>query len=153
MRGIAATVISVLVVCGLAVSVLRDLPRSRDMLRSQYAVHRSESAADRARAFGRQIPIAMEVLDYWRHWLRRDDRYYVQMPHQAFSSFGDKRFMVREVSHLYLLPATETTTLDDATVVLTWDDDPNRLGLRYSNQQRAGLQNIWYSRVDAFRGN
>ena len=140
-------------VAGLVASAVRAVPRSHDMLRSQYASYRYETKAEKERLFGTKIPVAMEVLDFWRHWLRDDDRYYVQMPFEAFSSFADKRFAVREVSNLYLLPAVETTRLDDATVVLTWDADPNKLGLRYSNQQRAGLQNIFFSRVDAFRGN
>jgi hypothetical protein len=106
------------------------------------------SRQDRDRAFGNAVPIDMSVLDYWRHWLRPGDRYWVQMPFEAFSTFGDKKLLVREIARLYLLPSVESPTLAGADVVLTWDANPNLLHLRFSDQQRAGEQNIYYSRID-----
>jgi hypothetical protein len=55
---------------------------------------------------------------------------------------------VTNVAHTYLLPALEVERRGDANVILSWDSDPNTLGLHYSSQLRAGEQLIYVSWVD-----
>ena len=140
--------LGIAVVAALAWSAVRDVPHTWRMLGAQHAAWAGTSRADRDRAFGNAVPIDMSVLDYWRHWLRPGDRYWVQMPFEAFSTFGDKKLLVREIARLYLLPAVESPRLAGADVVLSWDADPGLLHLRFSDQQRAGQQLIFYSRID-----
>jgi hypothetical protein len=116
-------------------------------MRTQYELYSPMTRAQRDRAFGEQIPLRMDIVDFWRAWLRPGDRYWIQIPKEAFSVNADKRLIVRSVSHLYLLPAVEARSLADANVVLSWDADPGTLHLRYSEQQRAGLQLVFVSRI------
>lgn len=145
--GLLPTFVGVLTVGALAWSVARDVPHTLDTLRSQHAGWSDATRHDRDVAFGNAIPIDMSVLDYWRNWLRPGDRYWIQMPYEPFSSFGDKRALVQSVARLYLLPAVETPRLANADVVLSWNADPGLLHRRFSAQERAGLQLIFYSRI------
>jgi hypothetical protein len=133
---------------GLAWSGWKDVPHSWRLMRSQHAAYAGYTREQRDEAYGALIPIRMDILGFWRRQLRPDDRYWIQIPYEAFSATGDKRFVVRAVSHLYLLPATEARGLHDATVVLSWDADPGTLHLHYSEQARAGLQLVFVSRID-----
>jgi hypothetical protein len=143
-----ATVTSSAVVIALAWSAVHDLPHSWRLMRTQYAAYQGESRAQRDQEFIAAIPLRTDIFDFWRAWLRPGDRYWIQIPYEAFSSWADKKFVVRSVSHLYLLPAVEATSLHDATVVLSWDADPGTLRLHFTEQQRAGLQLIFVSRID-----
>jgi len=89
----------------------------------------------------------MSYFDWYRTYLHPDDRYYVQIEPAAFSTFVDKDTLVRRVAQLYLLPSLETRDLNDATVVLSWDDDPSRLHLRFATQVRLGEQLFFVSRI------
>jgi hypothetical protein len=117
-------------------------------MRSQDAAYRGLSRDARDRAFIDEIPLRSDIFDFWRAWLRPGDRYWIQIPNEAFSANADKKLVVRSVSHLYLLPAIEATSLRNANVVLSWDADPGLLHLHYSEQERAGLQLIFVSRID-----
>jgi hypothetical protein len=135
------------VVAALVYSAWRDVPHSWDLMRSQHAIYAGYSQAQRQRAFGSQIPMPMEIFDFWRDGLRPGDRYWIQMPPEAFATFADKRYIARNIAHVYLLPAIEVSRRAEATVVLTWDADPGTLHMRFSEQRRAGLQLIFTSRV------
>lgn len=147
MRRLLATTLAAAAVAGLGLGIWKNVPHSFRLLHSQYVAYAGYSRAQRDQAYGAQIPIDMGIVDFWRSQLRRGDRYWVQMPYEAFSNNGDKRFMARMVSHLYLLPATEAKSLADANVVLSWDADPGTLHLHYDAQARAGLQLVFVSRI------
>jgi hypothetical protein len=146
-RRVPVLAVSTLCVFGLAWSAWKDVPHSWRLMRSQYELYSPMTRAQRDRAFGVQIPLRMDIIDFWRAWLRPGDRYWIQIPYEAFSVNADKRLIVRSVSHLYLLPAVEAHSLADANVVLSWDADPGTLHLHYSEQQRAGLQLVFVSRI------
>jgi hypothetical protein len=135
-------------VLGLAWSCWKDVPHSWRLMRTEHAAYAGYTRTQRDEAYGALIPIRMDILAFWRRQLRPDDRYWIQMPYEAFSATGDKKFVVRSVSHLYLLPATEASNVRDATVVLSWDADPGTLPLHYTQQERAGLQLVFVSRID-----
>ena len=135
----------------LAASVARDVPRSWSVVRSERASFAGYSELQRAQAFGALLPLPMSYFDWYRQYLRPDDRYFVQIEPAAFSSFVDKATLVRRVAHLYLLPSLEATDLSHATVVLSWDDDPARLHVRFSSQARLGEQLFFVSRIDRGR--
>ena len=81
--------------------------------------------------------------------LTHNTSFVARREYEAFLTdrFPDKKLVVRSVAHLYLLPATEARSLATATVVLSWDADPGTLHLHYSEQERAGLQLIFVSRI------
>jgi hypothetical protein len=146
LRPLAGAVMAA-VVAALAWSVWRDVPHSWRLMRTQHAAYASYTRTQRDEAFGALIPIPMGPLEWWRAQLRPGDRYWIQMPPEPFSANADKRLIVRTISHLFLLPATEAKSLADATVVLSWDADPGTLHLRFVEQTRAGLQLIFVSRL------
>lgn len=145
-RGLVGAV-SVACVAALAWSGWKDVPHSWRLMRTQHGVYAPLTRAQRDQAFGTSIPLRMDILDFWRAWLKPGDRYWIQIPYEAFSTNADKKLIVRSVAHLYLLPAIESPSLARANVVLSWDADPGTLGLRYSEQQRAGLQLVFVSRI------
>jgi hypothetical protein len=147
MRRVAAAALGAAVLAALAWSAWRDVPHSWRLLRTQYAAYHGLTRAEREQEFIAALPLRTDIFGFWRAWLRPGDRYWIQIPYEAFSANADKKLVVRSVSHLYLLPATEARSLADATVVLSWDADPGLLHLRYSEQERAGLQLIFVSRI------
>ena len=148
LRRSAAAAVATVTVLALVYTGWKDMPHSWRLMRSQHAAYVGYTRAQRDRAFGTAIPMPMEILDFWRSWLRPWDRYWIQMPHEAFSSSGDKKYVARLVAHVYLLPAIEATNLNQATVVLSWDADPNVLHLAYWEQWRSGQQLIYVSRIN-----
>jgi hypothetical protein len=138
---------AIVTVLALADSGWKDVPHSWRLMRGQYLSYSGYTRDQRDRAFGGAIPMPMDIIDFWRAGLRSGDRYWVQMPPEAFSANGDKRYVARSISHVYLLPAIETLDIARATVVLSWDADPGLLHLKYSEQQRAGLQLVFVSRI------
>jgi hypothetical protein len=149
LRRSLAAALAALVVLALVYSGLKDVPHSWRLLRTQHDAYAGYTRDQRDRAFGLAIPMPMEIFDFWRQWLRPWDRYFIQMPHEAFSSSGDKKYVAQLVAHPYLLPAIETTDLARATVILSWDADPGQLHLKYWQQWRAGQQLIFVSRVNS----
>jgi hypothetical protein len=139
--------VSVAVVLVLGYSAWRDVPHSWRLMRSQHAAYAGYTRAERDQAFGALIPIRMDIFDFWARSLRPGDRYWIQIPPEAFSPTADKKLVVRSIAHVYLLPAIETRRLSEANVVLSWDADPGLLGLKYSEQVRAGGQVIFVSRI------
>lgn len=142
-----ALLASLAAAAALAYSVSIGVPHSWRLMRSEHARFASETPTGRAEAFGALVPLRMDIFEFWRAWLQRDDRYWIQIKNGAFGAFADKRLAVRTVAHLFLLPAVEANSLADATVVLSWDSDPGLLHLHYSQQERAGLQLIFVSRI------
>jgi hypothetical protein len=147
MRRAVTVVLAATAVALLGLGVWKNVPQSFRVLHSQYVAYAGDTRDQRDQAYGTTIPIDMGIIGFWRAGLRAGDRYWIQMPYEAFSNNGDKRYMARMVSHLYLLPAVEATSLAKANVVLSWDADPATLRLRYSEQQRAGLQLVFVSRI------
>jgi hypothetical protein len=143
----AARAAGLAVVAALAYSGWRDVPHAWDVMRSQRAIYDGYTQAQRERAFGTRIPMPMDIFDFWRDGLLPGDRYWIQMPPMPFASDADKRYIARNIAHVYLLPAIEASSPKDATNILTWDADPATLHLHYAEQREAGLQLIYTSRV------
>jgi len=147
-RRVAAAALTAIAVVALAWSAWKDIPHSWRLMRTQYTAYHGLTRAQRDQEFITALPLRADIFDFWRAWLRPGDRYWIQIPYEAFSPSADKKLVVRSVSHLYLLPAVEARSLADANVVLSWDADPGLLHLRFSEQHRAALQLIFVSRID-----
>lgn len=131
----------------LALSATRDVPHSWSLIRTQRHAYVGYSATEREQAYGTALPLPMNLFDFYRAYLRPGDRYFIQIEPNAFSTFIDKETAVRSVARLYLLPAVEAPDLAHANVVLSWDTDPGLLHLKYSQQERLGLQLMFVSRI------
>jgi hypothetical protein len=128
-------------------SVWIGMPHSWRLMRNEHARFSSVPAAQREQAFVTSLPLQTDIFEFYRHFLRPGDRYWMQVRNGAFGQFADKQTAVTAVAHLYLLPAIAVDSIDDANVILSWDMDPALLPLRYSEQHRASLQLVFVSRV------
>jgi hypothetical protein len=90
-----------------------------------------------------------DIFDWYRQFVVRGDRIYYQVRASGYSSFFDLPTAIRYVGAYYLLPALPAKDLADATVVITFFDDPKALGVSYVTQQQAGIQPIFVSRIKA----
>jgi hypothetical protein len=147
MRRALATALGACVVAALAWGAWKNLGQSFHAMHAQYGAYKGYSRLERDQAFGNRIPVDMGRIGFWRENVHAGDRYWIQMPHEAFSSTGDKLYVVRNVAHTYLLPATEARSPADATVVLSWDAYPTSLHLHYSAQTEMGQQPVYAARI------
>jgi len=131
----------------LSLSVAKDVPHSWRFMRTQHAAFAGYSATQREQSYGAQLPLPMNLFDFYRQYLQPGDRYYAQVQNGAFGRFIDKKTAVRTVGRLYLLPAIEVPDLRHADVVISWEADPGLLHLRYLEQARLGLQLMFVSRI------
>jgi hypothetical protein len=131
----------------LSLSVAKDVPHSWRFMRTQHAAFAGYSATQREQSYGAQLPLPMNLFDFYRQYLQPGDRYYAQVQNGAFGRFIDKKTAVRTVGRLYLLPAIEVPDLRHADVVISWESDPGLLHLRYLEQARLGLQLMFVSRI------
>jgi hypothetical protein len=131
----------------LAWSVVRDVPHSWSLMRTQRAEYAGYTSTQRAQSYGAALLLPMNLFDFYRKYLRPGDRYFVQIQNGGFGRFIDKATAVRSVARLYLLPAVEAPDLQHADVVLSWDSDPGLLPVRYFEQERLGLQLTFVSRI------
>jgi hypothetical protein len=82
------------------------------------------------------------AFDFFAQYTAPGDRVYFQVSpgrQPAFSAAG----------RYYLLPAVVTTQLADATVVLSYGQDPRNLHLHYLTQRRDGNRKIYVSRIES----
>jgi hypothetical protein len=126
-------------------SLNREIPFALRVMKSEHDAYAQASWEDRQQLFGARVPLPMNVFDFYRSGLRAGDRYYFDVLESGFG-FATLRETVRNVGHLYLLPAVEVERIEDADVILSWQKDPV-LGLQYSEQLRLGLQPFFVSRV------
>lgn len=147
MRVALALAISLAALLGLVSTVVSGVPHSLRVLNREHGRFDQLTAVEREQAFGALIPARMDIFDFYRRSIRRDDRFFVQVPKAAFGAFADQATVVRNVARYYLAPAIEVDRLEDATVVVSYEADPGLLPVGYSEQIRAGLQLIFVSRV------
>jgi hypothetical protein len=90
-----------------------------------------ESAASEAAGF------PASLFDLLSLQLRPHDRIYFQIPHTPYGTL-DLHDTLAALGRYYLLPAVEVTRLDRATVVVSYEADPGRLGRRFRSQIELG---------------
>jgi hypothetical protein len=105
------------------------------------------TAEQRAHRPGDAIPLPMDRFDFYRDWTRPDDRYWLNVRPSGLSADLDVPGVVSAVARFYLLPAVEVPTIDDATVVLSWDMDPGLLHRRFTVNAREGKQVVFSSHL------
>jgi hypothetical protein len=110
----------------------------------QYAAY---SDVQRAHAPIDHVGLPSDVFDFYRDRLVRGDRIYFDVAPGGYGQFFDLPGIVAALGQYYLLPAVQVSDLEHATVVLSYDTDPAKLGVHFPTQDRAGQQLIFVSRL------
>jgi hypothetical protein len=112
--------------------------------RAKYAAY---TEYDRAHAVMMALPLDPGPFDFYRDRLVRGDRVYFDVAPGGYGEFFTLPEIVAAVGRYYLLPAVEVPRLKDATVVVSWNADPAKLGVHFVTQSQAGVQLIFVSRL------
>jgi hypothetical protein len=130
-------------------SVLHSGPHMWRTLDREHERYAAYSETERRHAALRQLGLPGEVFDYYARYVGRGDRVYYQVQVSGLGPFLDLPKAVAYAGRFYLLPAVQARNLDDASVVVTFHEDPSRLGVPFITQQQAGLQPLYVSRISA----
>jgi hypothetical protein len=144
-----ATVLAALATVVALASALHSGPHMWRALEREGKIYGRYTDTERRHAPVEALDLPPDFFDFYRDYVGKGDRIYFQVRESGFSQFYDLPEAVRLVGHYYLLPAVDAVELDDATVVVTFFDDPKLLRVRYVTQQQAGLQPIYVSRIRA----
>ena len=117
------------------------------LLGAQGRAYASYSDTERRHAALTQIEMPADIFDWYAQYVVRGDRAYYQVLPSGFSHDFDLPAIFGYAARYYLLPAVETTDLAQATIVISYHEDPGLLHVRFITQQRAGLQPIFVSRI------
>ena len=131
-------------------SVLNTYRFSWIVMRSDRITYDDLTPDGRVHAPGDNIPLRMDIFDWYRQHLRPGDRYFLQVKNRAFGTV-DYKTAVETFGRFYLLPAVLVDDPLHATVILTWDADPHAIGLPYTRVDQAGRQLIFAARLDRER--
>jgi hypothetical protein len=116
-------------------------------LRTDERTYAAYSSDQRRQAPANMGSLPGDVFDYYLARVHRGDRVYFLVMRSGFGRYFDLHDSIARVGLFYLLPATEVTDVRDATVVLTYYEDPAHLGIHYVTQSEAGQQPIYVSRI------
>jgi hypothetical protein len=119
----------------------------RHLLLREGASYAALTPDDRRRAPVAAAGLDGGIFDFYARYLWKGDRVYFQVMPSGFSSDYDLPTIVQALGRFYLLPAVQTTDLNDATVVVSYFEDPALLHRKFITQVRAGLQPLWVSRI------
>jgi hypothetical protein len=114
---------------------------------NDYRTYAAYSDVERRHAPLVQIDLPTDVFDFYAEHLERGDRIFFQVEQIPFGNYLDLPGIVGAAGRFYLLPAVQVTDPGQATVVVTFREDPNRLGLRYAQQFQFLGESIYVSRV------
>jgi hypothetical protein len=119
------------------------------LLDGDYRSYAGYTEEQRRHAALQRVGLPAGVFDYYARFVGRGDRIYFQVLESGLGPFLDLPTAVAYAGRFYLLPAVQARDLEDATVVVTFYEDPGRLGVEFITQQRAGLQPLFVSRISA----
>jgi hypothetical protein len=114
---------------------------------NQHRVYATYSDTQRRHAPIDALGLPSDLFDFYRQFIVPGDRVYFQVKEGGYSQFLDYPTAFKYVGRFYFLPALEATDVKDATVVVTYFEDPKALHLRYLTQRQAGVQPIYVSRI------
>jgi hypothetical protein len=88
-----------------------------------------------------------DVFDFYAEHLERGDRIYFQVQKVPFGNYLDLPGIIAATGRFYLLPAVQVTSLARATVVVSFNESPRLLHLRFARQAQYGARPIYVSRL------
>jgi hypothetical protein len=119
------------------------------LLEREYVGYRTYSAVDRLHAPLLGLGVDPNVFDWYAQYLAPGDRVYYQVLQTPLSSFLDLPKAVSMGGAFYLLPTVAVGDVRKATVVVSYLADPGLLHVHFITQDRAGLQLMFVSRIQA----
>jgi hypothetical protein len=117
------------------------------LLRAGYATYAPLCETQRRQAPTAGFEIPGSIFDFFAAHIVPGDRVYYQVLPSGLSSNVTLPEAVAAIGNFYLLPGVETTDLADATVVVSWFEDPGLLHVRFLTQVQAGAQPLFVSRI------
>jgi len=98
----------------------------------------SPSARRSAPITGAGVPaVVADLFSFVSSNLQRGDRIYFQVPRTKYGTL-DLHDTIGELGRYFFLPAVEVDSVDDATVVFSYNADPGKLRRRFVGQLRFG---------------
>jgi hypothetical protein len=136
-----ARIVVASVVAGVALlSVWHEGRRTWHELGSGYDTYSAYSASARRAApiTGAGFPAVVgDLFTFVASNLQRGDRIYFQVPQTKYGTL-DLHDTIGELGRFFFLPAVEVDSVDDATVVLSYNADPGKLRRRFVGQLHFG---------------
>ena len=121
------TVLAALATVVALASALNTGPHMWRLLDREGRTYAAYTDTERRHATVEGLGMPPDIFDFYRQYVTKGDRIYYQVRESGFSSYYDLPTAIRLVGHYYLLPAVEAPSLRDATVVVTFFDDPKLL--------------------------
>jgi hypothetical protein len=146
-RRVLSTLLAVAATVLALYSAWHPMFHMRRLLQREVAEWRGLSTTQKRREPVDHLGIDGQIFDFYSAFLVKGDRVYFQVMPSGFSSDYDLPTLITSIGRFYLLPAMQTTSLKDATVVVSWFEDPAQLHLKFITKVRAGLQPLWVSRT------
>jgi hypothetical protein len=124
-------------------SAWHSVGHMRNILGGEHTTYAAMTPAER-----RQLPVTHAeldggIFDFFTAYLVHGDRVFIQVMPSGYSPAFDLPSIVSALGRWYFLPAMQTTDLANATVVVSYFEDPSLLHRKYITQVRAGLQPLW----------
>jgi hypothetical protein len=143
-RGLAL-VLAGAVTCLALLSAWHSAAPTWRRLNADYRTYSAYSKPARAHAASEAAGFNGSLFDFLASHLRRGDRIYYQVPRTPYGTL-DLHDTVAALGNFYLLPAVQVSDPEDATVVVSYDADPARLGRTFVSQLPFGPR-IFLSRI------
>jgi hypothetical protein len=130
-------------------SVWHSIGHMRRLLGEERATYAAMTPAERRQAPVTNARLDGQIFDFFSAYLVHGDRVYLQVMPSGYGPDFDLPSIVAALGRWYFLPAMQTTDLSQATVVVSYFEDPALLHVQFITQVRAGLQPLWVSRIRA----
>jgi hypothetical protein len=128
-------------------SAAHSVSKTWDHLDRDHDRYAAMSELERRHAFAMQVGVPGDPFDFFAANVGRGDRVFYQVKPSGLGHFLDLPQSVAAIGRYYLLPAVAESDLRRANVVVSWEQDPALLGVELGEQQRAGLQLFFVSRI------
>jgi hypothetical protein len=117
------------------------------MLAQEQRTYAAYAEYQRTHAVMLNLPLTGAPFDFYRDHLVRGDRIFFQVAPGGYGEFFTLPEIVSAVGRYYLLPGVQVPEMKSATVVLSWEADPNRLGVHVVTQSEDALEPFYVSRL------
>jgi hypothetical protein len=114
---------------------------------ADYRTYAAYTGIQRQHAPLDKVGLPSDVFDFYAEHLQRGDRIYFQVQKVPFGNYLDLPGIIAAAGRFYLLPAVQVTSLRRATVVVSYNEDPKLLHVRFSEKAEYGARPIYVSRL------
>src|SRR5262245_46640004 len=103
----------------------------RRILGEERATYKSMTSTDRRRLPVTHAQLDGQIFDFFAAYLVKGDRVYFQVMPSGYGPSFDLPSIIAALGRWYFLPAMQTTDLKDATVVVSYFEDPSLLHRKF----------------------